>query len=465
MLGSYGDAFAAPLLEALATQPSVSARANTLKSCRPLPTADPVPWCGAGFYLPSRPLFAADPAWHQGLYYVQDASSMAYGAAVGAVVRRYFEGGEGIRYLDACASPGGKTIAAVEALPSSALVVSNELDRHRANILLENVVKEGAPNVLVSQGDATAYAALGEVFDIIAVDAPCSGEGMMRKEPEAVRQWSEGLVESCAATQRQIVERLWNALRPGGVLLYSTCTFNRIENELNVAHFIDELGAESVPLGLDEYPGVLPGLDTPHHCYRFAPGHVRGEGLFIAALRKPGTYTPGDSAVAARRRKPTKLAPEAAAFVQTHIYGNAEGYTANAEGTDIVLLPSAHEAFIAAVAARTRLLRSGLTVATLKGRDYIPTHELALSALLDADTFAHLDLGYREAMEYLHGQALADVPSSLSKGFALACYDGRPLGFLKNIGRRANNLYPEAMRLRLDGRCLPDHPIHIIDIR
>lgn len=464
ILRSYGDGFAAPLLKALATQPSVSVRANTLKSCRPLPTADPVPWCGAGFYLPSRPIFAADPAWHQGLYYVQDASSMAYGAAVEAVVGRYFGNADGLRYLDACAAPGGKTIAAVEALPPSALVVSNELDRHRANILLENVVKEGAPNVLVSQGDATAYAVLGEAFDIIAVDAPCSGEGMMRKEPEAIRQWSEGLVESCAATQRQIVGRLWNALKPGGVLLYSTCTFNRTENELNVAHFIDELGAESVPLGLDRYPGVITGLDTPHHCYRFAPGHVRGEGLFMAALRKPGEYAPGGNVARERRRKTAKLAPEAAAFVSGHIRSGAEGFSAGAEGSDIVLRPAQHEAFIASVTGRTRLLRNGLTVATLKGRDYVPTHGLALSTLLDAASFPHLDLGYREAMDYLRGEALADVPSSLPKGFALACHGGRPLGFLKNIGRRANNLYPETMRLRLDGRNLPVRPIKIIDI-
>ncbi|MDE5661108.1 MAG: RsmB/NOP family class I SAM-dependent RNA methyltransferase, partial [Muribaculaceae bacterium] len=221
MLRSLGDGYAMPLIEALATPPSVSIRANTLKDRTVPDGAALVPWCDNGFYLPSRPLFAADPAWHQGLYYVQDASSMVYSHVV-AMISRMLEpqAGHGLRYLDACAAPGGKSTAALEVLPADALVVANEYDRHRANILAENIAKSGAPNAVVTRGDAARFGRMHDAFDIVAVDAPCSGEGMMRKEPEAVRQWSEALVADCAATQRRLLESLWEALRPGGVLIY-----------------------------------------------------------------------------------------------------------------------------------------------------------------------------------------------------------------------------------------------------
>lgn len=280
----------------------------------------------------------------------------------------------------------------------------------------------------------------------------------MRKEPEAVRQWSQSLIDSCASVQRQLVTALWRALKPGGVLLYSTCTFNRTENELNVASFVDGLGAESIDLGLDAYDGVGTGIDTPHRCYRFTPGHVRGEGLFIAALRKPGSHSAGGSFAVGRRRQAAKLSQEASVFVAAHVLGRGDGYSVAEDGVGIILRPSAHDAFVGMLSSKVRMLRSGFYVAVMKGRDYVPTHELALSTMLDTGSFAAVDLDYRAAMSYLRGEAMAEVPPTLAKGFALACYGGRPLGFLKNVGRRANNLYPEAMRLRLEDRQLPSEP-------
>ncbi|MDE6611108.1 MAG: rRNA cytosine-C5-methyltransferase [Muribaculaceae bacterium] len=451
MLRGFGPAYSAPLLSALDSAPSVSIRANRLKGICPKDNADSVPWCGAGIYLPTRPVFAADPAWHQGLYYVQDASSMVYGTVVETIVRQFFADCRQLRYLDACAAPGGKSIAALEALPADALLVSNEYDRHRANILLENLCKEGAPNVAVSQGDASAYARLPESFDIIAADAPCSGEGMMRKEAEAVAQWSPSLIEQCAATQRAIIDSLWTALRPGGVFIYSTCTFNRTENELMVAHIADTYGGESVDLGLDRYEGVFKGMDTAHHCYRFAPGHVRGEGLFVAALRKPGESMRRDERPAGKARK---LQPEVKAFVERHISA-ADRYAVAESGAVIRLEPSTHASFLAELSSKVRVVSSGLTAGVLKGREYAPTHALALSTALQAGSFATLDLDYHDAMSYLRGEALSELPDGLARGYVLARYANMPLGFIKNIGRRANNLYPDAMRLRLDARSLP----------
>lgn len=451
MLRGFGPAYSAPLLAALDTAPSVSVRANTLKGLQAKDKADPVPWCEAGFYLSSRPLFAADPAWHQGLYYVQDASSMVYDTVVRTLVARYFADTSSLRYLDACAAPGGKSIAALEALPSDALLVANEYDGHRANILLENLTKAGAPNVAVSRGDACAYRRLPEAFDIIAVDAPCSGEGMMRKEAEAVAQWSPSLIEQCAATQRHIVESLWEALCPGGVLIYSTCTFNRTENELMVSHIADTFGAKSIELGLDRFAGVFGGIDTPHHCYRFAPGHVRGEGLFVSALRKPGNSTHREVRGSAARQKPK---PEAKAFAERHI-SRPEAYTIQVSDDSIRLVPTSHAAFLQEASTKVRFLNCGLCAATLKGREYAPTHALALSTALAPGSFGNIATDYHGAMSYLRGESLSEVPPEVPKGYVLACYGGRPLGFVKNIGRRANNLYPDALRLRLDARTLP----------
>ena len=222
--------------------PSVAVRDNVGKRFR-YPGGDgDVPWCAAGHYLDNRPSFTLDPAFHQGMYYVQDASSMFI-----AHVLRHLAGEGPLRYLDACAAPGGKTTAAIDALPHGSLVVANEYVPARAAVLRENVIKWGSPDVIVTRGDTAALVkAMPESFDIIAADVPCSGEGMMRKDADAVAQWSHRLVEECADRQREIVGNLWRALKPGGFMVYSTCTFNRHENEEIIGMLVEEYGAESV---------------------------------------------------------------------------------------------------------------------------------------------------------------------------------------------------------------------------
>lgn len=459
MLRGYGSV-AEPLLDALAgTEPSLAVRVNNIKGIVPAIEADAVPWLpGRGFYLEQRPLFAADPAWHQGLYYVQDASSMAMTAVVDEICRRYY-GDQPVRYLDACAAPGGKTIAAIEALPQGSVVLANEYDRKRSAALLENVAKHGYPSVALSCADAASLGKLGPVFDIVAVDAPCSGEGMMRKEPEAVAQWSEGLVAACANTQRDILAGVWQCLKPGGVLIYSTCTFNRVENEHNLAFIVENLGGESIPLATGAYPGVCVGLDTPYHCYRFMPGHVRGEGLFVAAVRKP------DESFREPKMKPlqAKVPTAVADFAGAHL-ADADGMALFADTAEsFSVCPVSQAPFMAYLVSKLRLLRRGLPLCTIKGRDLLPAWELAFSTALRAASFPTLDLDLGAALAYLHGDSLSDIPADLPKGIAAACYGGRPLGFIKNIGRRANNLYPEALRLRMDSAAAASaHHINLI---
>ncbi len=432
------------LFEALTGgMPDVAVRINSAKETRKPVGGIPVPWCPEGFYLPERPLFAADPAWHQGRYYVQESSSMAAEHAMRTLVR-LARREDPLRILDACAAPGGKTIGIIEAGSDGDFIVANEADAHRANILVENIAGYGAADIAVSRGPAQNLGRMEEAFDIIAADVPCSGEGMMRKDEQAVAQWSPALVRQCAALQRDIVSALWKALRPGGYLLYSTCTFNRFENEDNIRFFIDSLGAESVELDLSSFPGVSPSLDAEIEACRFFPGLVRGEGLFIAAVRKPV------SAAGRRRNNRMNVRPDKGAqeFMKKVLDG-ADNYAAVANGPVFEAVPLRHLAFVEQLRRTMRLLRAGLPFAEVKGRDFAPLHELALSTAMIPEAFPRLELDYGKTMSYLRGDALQNLPSGTPRGFILSTWQGMSLGLAKSIGSRANNLYPMSRRLRL----------------
>lgn len=456
MLRGYGFAAFDPLLDALAVgEPVTAVRPNTRKGILfPDTLGRQVPWLPAARYLDERPVFALDPAWHQGLYYVQDASSMAFTKIVGTLASRF--GGSPLRVLDACAAPGGKSIAALEACPDGTALVCNEFDSRRARILAENIAKYGYPAVAVTSSDTKAFA-LGEEFDLAIVDAPCSGEGMMRKEPEAIAQWSEGLVRQCASLQREILTNVWQALRPGGVLIFSTCTFNAVENEANLAYLIEELGAQPIELPACKLPGTVPTYDGRYPARHFFPGCVEGEGLFVAMVAKPGKWEPAASEGAAYRQKPRKSdkaktpKPDAAALdFARGVLANPDDYIIVNKDDTFSAIPEAHAAFFGRVARAAHTLRCGLPLFTLKGRDMVPAPELALSTAIRPDAFPTVDLSPHAALAYLHGDSLTDIPDGLPRGFALAACRNVPMGFIKNIGRRANNLYPDAWRLRID---------------
>lgn len=453
---SYSVPWGRLLLETLrTTEPSVSVRINPLKGTAvevlQMSGVEAVEWSGTGFYLPARPVFALDPAWHQGRYYVQDSSSMAVEAVVRELVGRCLPGNRTPALLDACAAPGGKTIAALSALPEGSCVIANEFSPDRARILVENLSKYGSPDVAaVTSCDVTRFGIFEGAFDIVIADVPCSGEGMMRKDEQAVAQWSPQLVAGCAALQYEIMCKLWTAVRPGGFLIYSTCTFNRHENEDNVAAFAASTGAVPVAIGtLDGNGAVRSGLDSAMPCYRFIPGLVRGEGLFMAVLRKPGTT--GTEPWKAPRRIPgmqsTPLAAEAARLSGLDTVDFA---FAPVIGTDagVFAYRKSHSDFLRTVMGLRPLL-AGIPVAGLKGRGLAPSPELALSTVLAPGTFPCVELDRLAALDYLRGNAITDIPDGLPRGYILACHEGLPMGFAKNIGRRANNLYPDRWRLRL----------------
>ena len=435
------------LIEALSdTAPSVSVRLNRRRpGAMPLdtiagqPTGNPVPWCDNGFYLAERPRFTLDPAIHQGLYYVQDASSMFISHVIDTLTRDI---DTPIVYLDACAAPGGKTTAAIDRLPQGSLVVANEWDFKRAPILRENLAKWGHPDTVVTRGDTRRISRLRAMFDIIAADVPCSGEGMMRKDPEAVAQWTPALVTQCADRQREIIDNLWPALKPGGLFIYSTCTFNRAENEEMLAYLTDTLGAEPVDIDTTAYPGILPGIGTTVPCYRFMPHRVDGEGLFMAVVRKPGTAPAAKTADSRPPRRADKSSNRLPSWLpdQTNIH-----VTTTPDGELYGISPCWRQ-HLAKLIDALDVIMPGTHLATLKGRDHIPSQALALSPLYRRGSLPEVDIDHDTALAYLHRDTIT-LPPGTPRGFVLLTYHDTPLGWVKNIGNRANNLYPAQWRI------------------
>lgn len=284
---AVGEEKAGVVSAALASEPSVSVRLNPAKlTVPPFPDAVPVPWSPFGWLLPERPSFTLDPLFHAGCYYVQDSSAMA----VGEIFRRVMDRlPEHPAVLDLCAAPGGKTTDLSASLRArfgdGFTLIANEVIRSRFRILRENVAVWGDPRTGVTSRDPSAFPAR-PAFDAVVADVPCSGEGMFRKDPKAVRDWSPETVGFCAARQRRILSDIWPSLKEGGILVYSTCTFNRLENDGNVAWIAAELGAEILDCG------DLPGVGRTEHGHILLPGFVPGEGQYAAVLRKTAPSGP-----------------------------------------------------------------------------------------------------------------------------------------------------------------------------
>lgn len=415
------------LAEALLGEPEVSVRVNRSKNVGVPDRADKVPWCDSGYYLESRQAFTFDPAMHQVLYYVQDASSMITSWVVSRLAAA---AGRPVNYLDACAAPGGKTTAAIDALPEGSVTVANEYVYARAEVLKETLAKWGAPRVIVTRGDTSRIAKLGEVFDIITADVPCSGEGMFRKDAEARAQWSPHLVEECAALQREIIDNLWEALRPGGYMIYSTCTFNRRENEDMLQYMTGTLGAEHVDLEIPDSWGI-PERDG---CMHFLPGRTRGEGLTMTVVRKPGVLPDADRIP----EKPSKAPAQVKDWVK--IAADMDLREADGRVTLVTRSP-----LLKAVERRCDVISAGTEIAEIKGRDYIPRQPLAMSVMLNRGVFPEYEVDYTTAIAYLRREAV--TLDNAPRGYVLLTYRGQPLGWVKNIGNRANNLYPQAWRI------------------
>ena len=429
------------LLNALQTEPQVSIRFNPL-----IPDAESlalqslecsadgrVPWAGNAVYLDHRPQFTLDPLIHMGCYYVQEASSMFLEQAV----RKCVSGP--VKALDLCAAPGGKSTLLASLLPEGSLLVSNEIQRGRAQILAENMTKWGRTGVMVTCNTPKQIGQSNLMFDLIAVDAPCSGEGMFRKDEGAVADWSLQNVEMCALRQRQIIEDIWPALKPGGYLIYSTCTFNRHEDEDNVQWIIEQFGAEAIKIDTNPEWNIKASLTQDNlPVYHFMQHLTRGEGFFLCLLRKP------DGAFREIPQKPFKADPSVPAECRKWLN---DGYEYYVKGDSIYALPAPLASDMNQVGKELYALIPGIEVAVRKGHDWVPAHALAMSDALNTEAFNKVDITRKQALEYLHCDALR--LENAPRGIVLLTYKGIPLGFAKNLGNRANNMYPQEWRIRI----------------
>ena len=418
-------------LDALDYPSPVSVRVNDKMEY--LPSDDTVKWCDAGYYLAERPVFTLDPLLHAGVYYVQEASSMFLQQALNQFVVPQSV------VLDLCAAPGGKSTLISQYLKADGMLVSNEIIRNRAYILAENLIKWGNDTVLVSNNEPKDFQRLPSFFDAVVVDAPCSGEGMFRKDTGAVNEWSEQNVIMCARRQREILTDVWDTLKKDGILIYSTCTYNREENEENVSWMETELGAELLRLNTDAFPEIT----VSDKGYRFFPHKTRGEGFFLSVLRKTS------DAPSLRIKKQDKR-QQKSEFNETELKNRLiepENWKIYTDNNMISAFRTKFSDKVELLKSNLHIMHYGITLYEIKGRDLIPHTSLALSKSIQMENVLQAEVELRDALLFLKKETIN--LSEAEKGFVLIKYRNMPLGWVKNLGNRCNNLYPNEWRIRM----------------
>ena len=429
-LGSEADAF----FQALSEPSPTSIRLHHQKGKSAFELNEKVKWCDNGYYLESRPSFYLDPHWHGGAYYVQEASSMI----LDAVLKQLPLSTDPKIWLDLCAAPGGKTGILAKHLGKADVLIANEVVSQRKSVLYENLVKGGYLNTFIS-GEKTSN--FPENFaDIILIDAPCAGEGMMRKEPEAVNQWSEGLVRSCSMLQKEIVRDAVHTVKPGGWLIYSTCSYSPDENMDNVDSFLNQYGLGNIKFDFPEDWNISELQKGSSTGYQLFPHKVKGEGLFFSVFQKKGI---AEAPIPHSKKQPIIFQP---------LSNTVAGYLSEPKR---YLLENANEgmAIIDAEAepsarqVRFRLPKAELIgrIGEQKGKDFIPSHFLAMSGLQNKD-IAELHFDLSQSLDYLERKIPPTTGQSL--GWHKALYDGTCLGWLKNTQQGWKNYYPMNWRLR-----------------
>ena len=446
---SFPDAFEKRMKASLTTDWSAFENAHAMASpvsirLHPrkktsIPDLRPVPWTSLGFYMKERPVFTLDPLFHAGTYYVQEASSMFLEQAFEQTVSNK----ESLRVLDLSAAPGGKSTHLAALMDGKGLLVANEVIQSRANILAENIQKWGYPNVLVTNNDPKDFSNLHGFFDVIVVDAPCSGEGLFRRDASAMREWSTNNVDLCAARQTRILHDVWRALKHNGTIIYSTCTYNEKENEDNIIHFLNNHQAQSLPLTIDPSWNVTVIKKDNMTGYRFFPHKVEGEGFFLTVIKKleseeASFSKPKHRLVKAVRPVVEKLStwiemPDRFEFVQHK---------------DLVfVIPKAIEHDIDQLLQSLRLLYVGTNIATMKHEKAIPEHSLATSIIINAENFNCIEVDRKTAIDFLRRDTIS--VGEQPKGYALLTFSHIPLGWVNVLDNRVNNLYPQEWRIRM----------------
>lgn len=422
------------LFRSLETDSVTSIRLNDKKDILDFPCdIDEVPWHEDGYYLSERPQFTLDPLFHAGCYYVQEASSMI----IERILEQYVAK-ESI-VLDLCAAPGGKATLISQYLGKEGLLIANEVVRQRVFILSENIQKWGNGNTIVTHNDAATF---GEktrnLFDCMLVDAPCSGEGMFRKDEEARSEWSLRTMQMCAERQRKILMDVWDALKPGGIMIYSTCTFNHEEDEGNAQWIAECLGGEILPLSYEEDWGIEEG-EVGYHFY---PHKVKGEGFYVCIIRK------NEEVFAPYKIKEPKhkiLPLEFESTMRSWLI-EPDDWAIRQSDRFMTAYPMKYKALVDYLWDQLTCICTGFGIAEIRGKGASPQHALSMSKALKKDAFTNIELNLADALSYLRTEALPNHDWPF--GTLLLTYQNVPIGFAKNVGNRLNNLYPNEWRIR-----------------
>ena len=435
LLGEEYSAYLASLEE----RPMSGLRMNSLKADAGfarsrLKLSDPVPWTENGFYLTEESRFTKHPYYYAGLYYIQEPSAMSSAALLGTR--------EGERVLDLCAAPGGKTTQIGADLNGRGVLVSNDLSASRSKALLKNVELAGIGNVLICCEDSAKLAAEYPLyFDRILVDAPCSGEGMFRKHPAVIRAWVEHGKDFYCPTQKLLLNDAARMLKPGGTLLYSTCTYNRREDEDQIEMFLSthpDFTLDPIPLR----PGFINSWILPG-CVRLFPHHARAEGHFVARLKKQPAVSGDDGRYSTKWQRPLKKGElgDTALFFQK-LRREIDLSRILVQGEYVLLIPET-----AQLHAGLRYLRTGLLLGQLKNGRFRPSQALAMNLRKEEWTDPiDLSADSPEVMRYLKGETIE--ASEAGQGYRLLCADGFPLGFVKQDRMRLKNMYLPGWRMQ-----------------
>ena len=400
----------------------------------PLTIHEKIPWADHGYYLASRPSFTFDPLFHAGCYYVQEASSMFLEQALKQLVDLE----EPLRVLDLCAAPGGKSTHLLSLVSADSLLVSNEVIRSRANILNDNIVKWGCSNVIVTNNDPRDFQRLENYFDVIVIDAPCSGSGLFRRDPQAVDEWSEQNVVLCSQRQQRILADVLPALKNEGVLIYSTCSYSKEEDEDICEWLVSELKVESLKLKVENDWGVI----ETERGYRFWPDKLKGEGFFIACFKK---NIPDDKKFYLPKVKPDKFSNPEMEILNKKVNTKDPGFLRY--GEIIYAVPEKLLADINFLSSKLRTVNHGTKIGEIIRNKLVPDHALALSNIVSGE-ISRLELEMEQAIQYLKKKELSLQTDK--KGWNLVTHSGYPLGWINILPNRINNYYPKELRILKD---------------
>ncbi len=398
-----------------------------------------VPWSTQGRYLAERPFFTFDPLLHAGAYYVQEASSMFLEQAL----RQTVDLGRQLRVLDLCGAPGGKSTLIQSLISEDSLLISNDVIRSRANVLEENLTKWGSDNVIVSNSDPAAFTAMENYFDVIVVDAPCSGSGLFRRDPDAIDEWSPQNVHLCSQRQQRILADIYPALKQDGILIYSTCSYSYEEDEEITDWLLSEFDFQNMPLLLDSDWGIVPSYSPVHQAqgYRFYPNRVKGEGFYLSCFRK-------NSGGAQKLKSPKKtaiqkLGKDELAIVLPWLEDNLV-VSLWKTGEQIIAFPAALSDDLMIAAHHLYIRKAGVGVGKIAGKELVPDHSLALSKIVSSKIVG-ISLNLPDALQYLRREEVK-MDTSI-RGWRLILYEGLRLGWVKALGNRVNNYYPKEWRI------------------